>query len=427
MSLIGFLQKRRIYYGWVIVAICLATMTASYVAFYSWPVFYVAIIEDFGWGRAETALIFSVAVMTYGFASPLSGFLFDRFGPRKLFTMGTLLIVSALVISSRATEVWHLSLVYGLMTGLGVSFNGFIPSSTLISNWFRRRRSAAMGIAQIGTRDTFLLAPLIQLLILAVGWRNGYLVLASVSLIIIIPATFFLRTRPEDIGAYPDGETRAAGAVLTGSESSILSSPPPVTEWTLRRAVKRYEFWALSFTMLGTGIVFSAMMNHFVALITDIGYDALFAANLLLVFGVATIIGRTSGFLSDFLGRELTASGGLLANLLALIILLYAYTSEAPTFLLYIAALGYGFGSGLWTPVYASAVADLFHGKNLGSIIGTINIGFGVSSSVATWLFGFIFDKYATYTPSIFIAIAAVFMISAAIWIAAPRRSRRKG
>ncbi|MFC1964281.1 MFS transporter [Chloroflexota bacterium] len=431
MSLLGFFRKRHLFYGWVIVAICLATMTASYVAFYSWPVFYVAIIGDFGWGRAETALIFSVAVMTYGFASPVSGFLFDRLGPRKLFTTGTILIASALAISSRATEVWHLSLFYGLLVGLGVSLNGFIPSSTLISTWFRRRRSTALGIAQMGTRDTFLLAPLIQLLILAVGWRNSYLVLAAAAVIIIIPSTFFLRTRPQDIGALPDGDASAKGKPgQENSEADLRGTNPShlATEWTLRRAMKKYEFWALFSTMLGSGLVFSAMMNHFVALITDIGYDVLFAANLLLVFGVATLVGRASGFISDLIGRELTCTGGLAANLLALMLLLYAYTNgAAPTFLLYIAALGYGFGSGIWTPVYASAVADIFQGENLGAIIGAINIGFGVSSSVGTWLFGFLFDIYGTYTPSIIIANLAVVMICAAIWIAAPRRFRQTG
>ena len=51
----------KVFYGWYIVAMSFAITTAGYSAYYLWPVFYVAILDDFGWSRADTALIFSIA------------------------------------------------------------------------------------------------------------------------------------------------------------------------------------------------------------------------------------------------------------------------------------------------------------------------------------------------------------------------------
>jgi len=72
--------KKRIFYGWFVVAISMVIMTIVYGVYYSWPVFYVAILDEFGWSRGITAIIFSVASTVYAFASPISGFLFDKFG-----------------------------------------------------------------------------------------------------------------------------------------------------------------------------------------------------------------------------------------------------------------------------------------------------------------------------------------------------------
>ena len=89
--------RRRIFYGWVIVAISLVIMTAVYGIYFSWPVFYVAILDDFNWSRAETALIYSAASMVYSFSSPISGILFDRIGPRRLFTFAAALLTGDMI------------------------------------------------------------------------------------------------------------------------------------------------------------------------------------------------------------------------------------------------------------------------------------------------------------------------------------------
>ena len=94
------IKRRRfpkIFYGWVIVFITFFIMSIVYAIWYSFPLFYVPILDEFGWSRAETALIFSLGSITYGIGSAIAGALLDRFGPRKTFTVGAVFMVIGLV------------------------------------------------------------------------------------------------------------------------------------------------------------------------------------------------------------------------------------------------------------------------------------------------------------------------------------------
>ena len=125
--------RPKIFYGWGIVAISLVTMTAAYGVYFSWPIFYVAILDEFGWSRAGTALIFSIAAMLYGFGSPISGILFDKFGPKRLFAIAAVLIAIGAAGCSQSNEIWQFSIFYGLFMGLGQSQ----PAMSPIPPWYR--------------------------------------------------------------------------------------------------------------------------------------------------------------------------------------------------------------------------------------------------------------------------------------------------
>ncbi len=418
--------RGKIFYGWYVVAFSFIIMSISTALYFSWPVFYVAILDDFGWSRAETAIIFSFGSTVYGFASPVSGFLFDRFGPRKLFIISAFILFIGAIGVSQSHNVFQLCLFFGIFISIGSIGAGFIPNAAMIANWFVKRRGTAMGITQAATRDAFLVAPVIQLLILAVGWRQSYLVLGGLVIIIIIPLSLLIRARPQDMGLLPDGASAVvkekAGVKPSTIDKLVINKEWAATDWTLRKAMRGYHFWCLFATMVGTGICYTSLINHFVALVTDVGFDAVFAASLLAVYAVTAIIGRVGSFISDFLGREKAFTAAMVATLLPLPILLQSHVSA---WMLYLFIGCYGIGNGLSVPVYSAAASDLFQGKNFGSIIGLANLGYGLSASLGTWLFGYIFDVSGTYFAAIIITMLGVLFMTAAIWIAAPRKVRQ--
>ncbi|MBI3931416.1 MAG: MFS transporter, partial [Chloroflexi bacterium] len=75
----------RVFYGWVIIAISFVVLAMGTVTRISFPLFYVPLLDEFGWSRAGTATIVSVSGIIYGISAPIAGTLFDRFGPRKTF------------------------------------------------------------------------------------------------------------------------------------------------------------------------------------------------------------------------------------------------------------------------------------------------------------------------------------------------------
>lgn len=418
--------KRRIFYGWFIVSISLVIMTVAYSVYFSWPVFYVAILHDLEGSRAGTAAIFSVGSTVYAFASPVSGFLFDRFGPRKLFITAAVILIIGAVGCSRATEIWQLCLLFGFFIGFGTISCGFVPNAAMIARWFEKRRATAIGIAQMGTRDSFILAPVIQMAILALGWRNSYLLLASAVAAIIIPLSLFLRARPEDMGLLPDGKTTFEEKVDTkgGEEDTlILDTRWSSTEWTLSKAIRTYQFFAFFFIMIGAGFTTGAFINHLVALVTDFGFSAMFAASLLLIYAVTALVGRCCAFVSDLISRECTFTLATAMMLLPLPVLFMTKDTSAP-WMLHIFISGFGLGSGLYGPTYAASVADLFQGSRFGTIIGSANIGYGLGAAVGTWLYGYIFDTTGAYTLAIVIVAIALCIMCASIWIASPRKAR---
>jgi len=417
--------KPRIFYGWFIVSISLVIMTVAYSVYFSWPVFYVAILRDFGWSRGGTAVIFSVGSTAYAFGSVVSGFLFDRLGPRKLFITAAVILIFGAVGCSRATEIWQLCLLFGFFIGFGTASCGFVPNVAMITRWFEKRRATAIGIAHMGTRDSFILAPVIQIAILAFGWQNSYLLLASAVALIIIPLSLFLRARPEDMGLLPDGRTTAEEKADTRegeTDSLILNTKWLAAEWTLSKAIRTHQFFAFFLIMTGAGFTSGAFINHLVALVTDFGFSAMFAASLLLIYAIVAVVGRCCGFLSDLISREPIFTLAIATMLLPLPLLFMTKDTSAP-WMLYIFISGFGFGSGLYGPTYAASVADLFQGSRFGTIIGSANIGYGLGAAVGTWLYGYIFDTTGAYTLAVGIVGIALCIMCASMWIASPRKA----
>ena len=119
--------SHRFYYGWVIVAVSFFTIFFASSVRYCFGVFYVAILGEYGWGRAETAGAFSLAMVIHAFFSPVTGTLIDRFGPRTLFPLGAIFLALGLAAASRITAIWDLYLFFGVVIAIGINTLAFGP------------------------------------------------------------------------------------------------------------------------------------------------------------------------------------------------------------------------------------------------------------------------------------------------------------
>jgi len=92
---------------------------------------------------------------------------------------------------------------------------------------------------------------------------------------------------------------------------------------------------------------------------------------------------------------------------------------------MYLYAVCFGLGAGLFTPSPFVAVADFFYGKNFGAISGLLLTGMGIGAAIGPWLGGYIYDVSGSYTSAFILALACFGISCLAFWIAAPRNAAK--
>ncbi|MFC1943012.1 MFS transporter [Chloroflexota bacterium] len=425
-------NDQSIFYGWIVVATSFITMTIIYGLRFSFSVFYVAILDDFGWTRASTAGIYSLSLLVYGLSSPIAGFLLDRLGVKKTICLGSVLLSIGVGACSLANTIWHLYVLFGVVAAFGMACAGYIPNSTIITNWFVRRRATAIGIVLAGNGLGYLMGTVAQVLISHLEWRGAYIVLAALPIAIIVPLVIlFQRQRPEDMGLSPDGDLKERSTAGSNPLPEVVGKTTigdrewTSQEWTLGKAIRTYRFWLLffaSFTMFGIGL--QILITHHVAFMVDVGFSKVFAASIHGLFGILVVVGRFGGFICDRIGREWVYTIGWVGFIIA-VSLLYLVSNYSYPWLLYLYAVILGLSAGIIPTAHVSTIADFFQGKNFGLINGVITLGFGMGGALGPWLGGYIFDMTQSYNLAFASVLLGVSLAAIFIWLAAPRKVRR--
>ena len=386
------------FYGYVIVALCLFNMVLLRGILASFSVFNIALFETFRWSRADTATIASVNGIFYSFSSPLVGWAYDRLGPRILMPVGGALIGLGLLLSGASTALWHFYTGYGLLVGLGIGCIGFVSNTALLSHWFRRRRGTAIGVATMGLGFGILVVPVVQVLITRYGWRMAMALLGIVVLATVVPLNaLFQRRRPEDMGQLPDGQSQDAPDAPAVTAEPVAVKVAPARDWTLAEAFCSFPFWSIAVGHLGLGTGLALMYTHAVAHLVHVGLAKQLAANAFSLVGVARIPSTAIwGFVSDRLGRDRAYRLGTLFTLGGIGVLM-VLSSDAPAWWFVAFAVLYGIGHSSGNPTFGSTIADIFGGKNVGTIFGWLEITFGIGVALGSWFGGYAFDVTGSY------------------------------
>ena len=415
------LCKPRLYYGWIVVAIGFLTMMLTMGIFFSSGVLFAAITADHGWSRASASLPFSVALITYAGTAWLAGRLFDRYGPRWLFPMGALCLGVGLIVSARMHAPWQLCLSWGLLVAQGYNLAGFAPHLALAALWFSRRRGIATGMMLSGASvGALVIVPTAQYLVNAYGWRLAYTLLGTAAMVCLVPLNAIWQYhKPADLGLHPDGV--ATPPTKLHPPSSESSAAP----WTLWRAMGTRRFWWLFVLVCGLGWSSNIVSVHQIAYMISSGFPSLLAASIVGLLSLFRAASSTvCGGLSDRFGREVIFSLGTLLACIGLI-LLELLRQPAPVWLLYGYALTYGVGNGVFASAYAAATADLFLGPSLGTILGVLELGWGLGGFAGSWFGGYWYDRWGSYHGVFALTIGVSLLSCMAMWLAAPRHLRQ--
>lgn len=403
-------STRGFFYGWVIVAVSLLILTVVFGVRLSFTVFFVALIDDFGWPRADTSMIFSVGMIVFAATSTLAGIGLDKWGARRTFGVGAALLTIGLLLSSQIQNLYQLTLTYGVIAGLGITILGLGAQASLIARWFILRRGMAIGIAFAGTGiGSLLIIPGIEQLISAFGWRISYITLAGLTFATLPFIIFLLRLNPAEKGLQPDGMPEA----ITHESSS-----KPVETWKMSDAISSPAFWLLLLAALGAIGPIRMLSVHQLAIIVDSGFERSFAAMAIGFSGAITAIAFVLlGALSDKIDRRMVYLLGSLSLLMAIFILDRLLVPGLSIWV-FIYAILLGFGEGSRASLVTAVASDLFPGDALGAINGTIGASFGMGAAILPWLAGLLYDLQGSYTIGFMVSVGAVIISTISLWLA---------
>jgi MFS family permease len=406
--------------SWRLILSIWLTLGVAFGLYFSFPVFYVALLEEFGWSRGVAAGAFSLSAIVQGVLSPLVGALVDRVGPRRVMLGGGVLLGVSYLLGGWITTLWHLYLVTGVLAAGGACAVGWVPCAALLSRWFARRQGSVMGLAFSGMGVGILvLGPLAQWLITNHGWRQAYFLIGAGTIAALVPLAWFgIRDRPP---APVIGAADSARAAVTVSPTMVETGGID-----LRGALGTRAFWALFLAYLFTPLAVFPVVTHQVAFAVDQGWPRQFVAGIFGLTGFMSVVGRiVFGFAADRIGRAQSASLSYACTALGTLALLSLERWHHGASL-YVYALLFGAGFGARGPIITAMASELFPGRQFGRIYGALSLGNGIGGALGPWLGGVIFDVTGSYRVAFLLASGFCVLGAACFWVAA-RPSWRRG
>ena len=303
--------NKRLYYGWVMLGVSFLGMFASGAGqSFTISVFINPLIDALDISRTTISSAYTLGTLTAAFGLSYLGRLIDRFGARiMLASVGLLLGLSAIGFSTVA----NLAALYFMFTAVRIFGQGslMLTSNNLASQWFIRRRGLALSIVSLGFAvSSAVYPPVIQALILSIGWRAVWVWVGLFTWALLIPVALILvRDKPEAVGLEPDGGPAQKAAREDGGATDGAIEP---AGWTPGEAMRTPQFWIMALSNAVPSMLITGMVFHQISYFGEQGLDAQVAANVFTVTAVAMVAsGLMFGWLFDRLQTRHVMAGAL--------------------------------------------------------------------------------------------------------------------
>ena len=368
-----------IYYGYVVLTAVFFIMALVYGSQTSFGVFFKPLSNELYWTRAGTSGAFALNMIVSGFLGILAGDLSDRFGPRKIVSLGCVIISAGYLLCSTINSLWQLYLYFGIVVAIGQSAI-YVSLLSVLARWFTRQRGLMSGIGISGLGFGIGVIPVFAShLIESFTWRSSFLILGATNMVLLLLFAQILRKGP---GSQILAEYNKNEVVRVRDR-----------EYSLQESLKTVQFWMFFVAWFFYGAFSQAGMIHIVPYATDLGMPAVTAATLLTTIGIVGTFGRIGlGFMADKFGNTKTIYISFI--LIAVVFIGLVVSNSIGMMYVYSVIFGLLSGCGI---LLGSTVAEYFGLKGLGSISGAIILSYSIGGAVGPYLAGNIFDTTGSY------------------------------
>ena len=368
-------------------------MNLALGSLYAWSVFVAPLEKQFGWKRAQTSNVFTIAVVVFAITFVIAGRLQDKLGPFKIALTGGILVSLGFFLCSFTHSLTYLYVCFGVIGGLGNGF-GYACPIPVMAKWFPDKRGLTVGLAVAGYgAGSAIFGPLAQMkLIPHYGVATTFQILGGIFLVMTVFGAFLMKNPPA--GYRPAGWTpapataKAAASTYEFTPSEVLRTPSFYLMWVA---------YALGCT---AGLM---VISQLVPFAKSAGIAAAALQTMTLVVGATgNASGRIlSGWMSDKLGRINVLRLMIAISMIAMPIL---YKVGGSVLGLYVAVFVVYWCYGTQLSVNGSAASDFWGTKNAGINYGMLFTAWGVAGVLGGRIGGVLFDKYKNYQAAFYTA-----------------------
>lgn len=395
---------------WMVLLLGYTLIHTAGNGFYGFSVYVPRLIEDLGCSTAELMLAAASWAVVFGFSNPIIGILMQKYGVRKIFITGVIFAGILMFLLSFVTQLWELY-VLNLIAGFVGAATILVPSQTVITSWFSKRRGIAMALMMMGIGiGGFAIPQLAAWMIQEFGWRNSFRIGAAFNYIIVLPPLLlFLKNKPADVGQYVDGIEPEKNAPQNANEPKGV---------TAGRAVKSSAFWLITTVYVLQLFVMSGLqMNVQNFAEKQMGYSLLMATRFMAFALFVTLPARfIFGWLCDYFNpKNLMGFSGVFllggAFVLWFCVIKLGWVNDYWAIGFFALFQGFGIaGSAVVLPIL---VGRCFGEREFPKIMGLVMTGFALGVIFGPFTMGKIFDVTGSYANAF--AIAAIVSVMAAV------------
>jgi MFS family permease len=391
-----------LHYAWVVLGALVVVMLLGSGLRAVFGVFIKPMEATFGWDRAALSGAAAISLLLLGAAGPIVGWLADQWGPRRVIFVSAILLGLGAMLSSRVSALWQIYITCGVLMGLGAGGVGMSTGAALAARWFEARRGLVMGlVGGAMSAGQLVIVPLAVWFTLSYGWRQSFLYLGILLLVIALPLTLlFVRDDPAQKGlrAYGAGQVARAGE----------PTAPPEGRTRVADAMQVPAFWLLAGTFFICGYTSNGLvLTHLVPHAAEHGFSEMHAAQALGVMGAMNILGTVaSGFICDRFGRKGPLAFYYGVRGLSLLFLLYVW--NVPSLHIFAAVFGLNYISTV--PPTTTLTANIFGRYSVGSLSGWIFFAHQVGAALGAAVGGWVFQSTGSYSWAFVSAALLAFL-----------------
>lgn len=405
------------HWAWLILVICFLDVFINYAARNGFGVVLPEMITEIGFGRTEGGSIYNAYFVTYITLAPLTGYLTDRIGARKVITACLVILGTGLVLMG-TVKSFTPALFFFALVGIGAT-GMWTPVITVVQQWFAaNRRGLALGILSSGAGLGFATMGIVFPSIVATfNWQYAWYFLGGGAFMMVFVSGLLLRSTPESTGTTPWGVTD--NETFEPDQDSVQLDVKNIAGVLRKRTfwLIGISYFSISFALYGLATFMVDYARSQLMLPLD---EASFLAT---VHGVCQVAGvLTIAPLSDHLGRRNTL---LLSNMcITGALCTIVFYSSHPSMLVVLVGIAALF-HGATFPVYGACAGDYFPRTLMGTVIGMWTPFHGLGVMAAHWTGGILRDTTGVYDTA-FLINAVMAGVAFVIMCAVRQNTRRQ-